>query len=147
AFGKVKKGSAPSLSVNLSVPGLAITDVDTESGYIQASVKDAGESGYRLTAAIRADAPVGKWYSDLWLKTNSSSVPKIRVPLTVEIEAPLSFSSSPVALGQVKPGSEAERKVVLRGAKPFKITRIEGTDDRWSVEDTTKDSKPVHVLV
>jgi hypothetical protein len=151
AFGRVKKGSSPSMSINLNVPGFAITDVETESNYIQAAVKEqqgnSGESAYQVTATIRNDAPAGKWYSDLWLKTNSPSVPKIRVPLTVEIEPALSLSSSAVALGRVQPGDQAERKVVLRGAKPFKIIRIEGADDRWTIEDTTKESKPVHILL
>jgi hypothetical protein len=152
SFGKVKKGSAPSASANLHILGGSwnIMDVQTESNYIRASVKevrrDTGEAGYELTASIRPDAPVGKWYSDIWLKTNNDSMPRIRVPLTVEVEPLLTLSSTSVQLGDVKTGTQAERKIVVRGAQPFKVTRIEGSDAAWSVEDNTKDSKPVHVL-
>jgi hypothetical protein len=51
-----------------------------------------------------------------------------------------------VSLGQVKAGTEGERRVIVRGVKPFKITKIEGTDDDLSVQDSTKESKPIHVL-
>jgi hypothetical protein len=153
AFGKAKKGTSPSASVSVGLPAgsaWAVTDVATGSNYIHASVKpskqDSGETTYKLVATIRPDTPVGKWYSDVWLKTNSESVPKIRVPLTIEIEPPLTMSSSSVALGTVRPGGEVERKVVIRGVQPFKITRIEGLDDQWSVSDATADSKTVHVL-
>jgi hypothetical protein len=152
-FGKVKKGSTSTASVNLTFPGgsgWVVSDVETESNYIQASLKeqrqDATEAGYHLTATIRADAPVGKWYSDVWLRTNSQSMPRIRVPLTVEIEPALTLSSSSVVLGEVRPGGEVERKVVVRGPTPFKITRIEGVDGQWNVQDATSESKPVHVL-
>jgi hypothetical protein len=153
AFGKVKKGTAPSASVNLNIlggGGWAIGDVQTESNYIQASVKEArretGEVSYQLTATVRADAPVGKWYSDVWLKTTNESMPRIRVPLTIEIEPTLSLSSASVQLGDVKPGAEVERKIMVRGATPFKVTRIEGADESWSVQDNTSESKPIHVL-
>src|SRR5437660_799351 len=81
---------------------------------------------YRLTGRLRGDAPVGKWYTDLWLRTNNPSMPQVRVPLTVDIESALSVSPEAVTLGQVKVQGESERRVVVRGVKPFKITRVQG---------------------
>jgi hypothetical protein len=51
-----------------------------------------------------------------------------------------------VILGQVKRGAVAERKVILRGARPFKIVRVEGDDGMWRVQESSDRSKPVHVL-
>ena len=73
-------------------------------------------------------------------------MPRVRVPLTVDIQFPLTISPGTVALGTVKPGDQAERKVVVRGVKPFKVTRVQGTDDQLAVRDSTADSKEVHVL-
>jgi hypothetical protein len=151
-FGQSRRGSAPSVSVTVTFVGNQwdITGVQRESSYVQTSLKeirrDSGEVSYQLTATLRPDTPVGKWYSDLWLRTNQSSVASIRVPLTVEIESALSVSPSTVQLGQVKPGSSVERKVIVRGTQPFKILRVEGTDQDLTVTDSTADSKPVHVL-
>ena len=90
-------------------------------------VKDAdGQPSYQLTAKLREDVPVGKWYTDVWVKTNNPEYPQIRVPLTMEVESGLSVSPDAVSLGQVAVNGESERRVIIRGVKPFKITRREG---------------------
>jgi hypothetical protein len=103
ALGQVKRGSVPSASVTVTLAGNGpwqITDVERASNYILTSVKelrrDVAEVSYQITAAVRADAPVGKWYTDIWLKTNNPGVPIVRVPLTVEIESALSQAKSEV---------------------------------------------------
>ncbi|HLJ97832.1 MAG TPA: DUF1573 domain-containing protein [Gemmataceae bacterium] len=152
-LGQAKRGSMPSASLNVTFTGNGqwqITEVERESNYILLAVKelrrDSAEVTYQVTAAIRADAPVGKWYSDVWLKTNNPTLPKLRVPLTVEIEPALSISPALVDLGPTHPGNEEERKVIVRGIKPFRITKVEGTDDQLVVRDNTTESKAVHVL-
>jgi len=151
ALGQAKRGTRPSGTITVTLyNGARITEIERESNYILPSAKqikrDSGELSYEITATIRADCPVGKWYSDLWLKTNNPSMPRVRVPLSVEIQTPLTISGGTVALGTVKPGTQAERKVVVRGTKPFKITRVQGTDDELTVKDSTTESKEVHVL-
>jgi hypothetical protein len=99
-----------------------------------------------LKAKIRPDTPAGKWYTDIWLKTNNPAVPRLRVPVTVEVEAALSVSPNTIVLGQVKAGTESDRKVIIRGVKPFRITGFSGTDNELKVRETAADSKTVHVL-
>ncbi len=153
AFGQVKRGAAPATASRVTFYGMTnahVTEVKPESNYVKAELKEVrrenSEVAYELTAKLRPDTPIGKWYTDVWLKTNIPSMPQIRVPLTVEIESPLSVSPELVSLGQVKAGTEGERRVIVRGVKPFKITKVEGTDEELVVQDSTKDSKPVHVL-
>jgi hypothetical protein len=153
AFGQTKRGSSPSAATTvtfLGQPQAQIIEAKGESNYVQATFKELKREGsevsYRLTAKLRSDAPVGKWFTDIWVKTNVASMPKVRVPLTVEIESALTLSPSAVALGQVPISGEVERRVVLKGVKPFKIDRIQGTDDQLQVRDNSTDSKQVHVL-
>lgn len=153
SFGRVKRGSTPSTALTLTFHGnsdLRVQSVKVESNYILPKVtlvrRQSSEVVYNVTAAMRSDAPVGKWYSDLWLKTNSSSMPQIRIPLTVDIESALSVTPDIVSMGRLKAGNEAERKVIVRGIKPFKITAVEGTDPELAVHDSTTQSKTVHVV-
>jgi hypothetical protein len=152
AFGQFKRGGSPSVSVLISFYGTEtqITEVKCESNYIQPKVQEVrrqeSEVTYQLTAKLRGDAPIGKWYTDVWLKTSNEGMPQIRVPLTVEIESALSISPETVTLGSVKSQTESERRVIVRGVKPFKITQILGTDDQVVVRDSTMQAKPVHVL-
>jgi len=154
AVGTVKRGGAPSATTQITFygnPGAQITSAKGESNYIQPAFTEVrrtdAEVVYQLTTKLRSDTPVGKWYTDVWVKTNIPSMPQLRVPLTVEIESALTVNPEAVALGKVKVNTEAERRVIVRGAKPFKITKIQGVDDALQVKDATPGDKEVHVLV
>jgi Protein of unknown function (DUF1573) len=153
AMGRVKRSTSPVASTTISLFGdtnWQITGIASDSNYIQPLCKmvrrDGVEVAYQLTARLRPDTPVGKWYSDIWLATNNLATPRMRVPLTVEVESALSISPGTVVLGPVKAGKETERKVIVRGVQPFRITRIQGTDKQMVVRDTTSAAKDVHVL-
>lgn len=154
AFGRVKRGTqAPEQKVTISFLGggqTQITEIKSESNYVRATLKevrrDAGEVIYELKAKVRPDTPAGKWYTDVWLKTNNPAIPRLRVPVTVEIEASLSISPTTVALGKVKAGTETDRKVIIRGIQPFRILRVTGTDSQLRVRETSTERKTVHVL-
>jgi hypothetical protein len=152
-FGRVKRGGTPAASVLVTFYGntdARIAEVQSESNYVRPAVKEVSrqesEVVYQVAANLRADTPAGKWFTDVWLKTNNPAMPQVRVPLTVEIESALSVSPEAVALGPVKVRGESERRVIVRGARPFKITSVEGADEQLLVRDSTPESKPVHVL-
>ena len=151
-FGKVKRGAPATQSMTIAFYGAPtkIIDAKSDSNYVQVSVKDAKGSGaegsYQLEAKIRPDTPAGKWYTDIWVGTNNPSMPKLRVPLTVEVEGPLTVSPNAVSLGDVKAGAETDRKVIIRGAKAFRITNITGTDGELRVREAKSENKTVHVL-
>ncbi len=152
AFGQVKRGGTPEAAVTVTfyTSGVKLTEAKAESNYIKTTVTESkttdGTSSFEVRAKLRGDVPVGKWYSDIWLKTNNGSLTQIRVPLNVEVEAALSVTPEAVALGAVKVDGEAERRIILRGVEPFKITKIEGLDEELTAKDSTEESKQVHVL-
>jgi hypothetical protein len=104
-FGKVKQGDAKSASMNITIynGAVQVTDVKSESNYIQPSVKELRRSGnetvYQVEAKVRPDTPVGVWFTDLWVMTNNQSYAKLRVPVTVEVEGlqPASNDKTPDA--------------------------------------------------
>lgn len=153
AFGVVKRGVGPEKSVNITFYGnnfSQITEVKTDSNYLQASIKETSRQSsqvdYTLTASVRPDTPAGRWYSDVWLTTNNPAIPRIRVPLTIEIESALTASPSTLVIGPLKPKEVSERKVILRGTKPFKILKAEGSDGTISVTSSSDEARAIHVL-
>jgi hypothetical protein len=153
AFGQVRRGTAAAAAVHVTFYGngdARVVDVRSESNYIRPSLREVrrqdSEVTYELSGTLRHDAPVGKWYTDVWLRTNNPTMPQVRVPLTVEIESALSVTPEAVTLGQLRVKGEGERRVIVRGTKPFKITRVQGTDDQVLVKDNTPEAKAVHVL-
>jgi hypothetical protein len=153
AMGRVKRTTVPSVASTISFfgdPNWQITSVGVDSNYIQPTCKmvrrDASEVAYELNVRLRPDTPVGKWFTDIWLTTNNPATPRVRVPLTVEVEPALSISPETVVLGEIKTGKESARKVIVRGARPFKITGIKGTDKEIAVRDNTNEARAIHVL-
>ena len=153
AMGQVKRTTAPRATITLTFYGSGdarILNAQGESNYVRAGYKLLrrldSEVVYQVTAALRPDTPVGRWYTDVWVKTNLATMPQVRVPLTVEIESPLSVSPETVTLGRVKLKGESERRVIVRGIKPFLITKVQGGDGQLLVRDTTRARKQIHVL-
>lgn len=153
AFGQIKRGTGPVSSVKVKFYGNAdakITSVKGESNYVQPAVtevsRNGGEVEYELKTKLRADTPVGKWYTDVWIKTNIPTMEQVRVPLTVEVESPLTVSPSVLSLGTIKASDDTKRKIIVRGASPFKITNVKGADASTEVEYDGKKSREVHVL-
>lgn len=157
ALGQVKQGATASTAVTVTLQGNGpwqITDAEPESEFVQPTVKqlrrDDTEVSYLLTASLRKDAPVGKWYTEVWLKTSDPSRGRIRVPLTVEVQPPLAASSSPIVPGPVRGGAKPERAIVLHGigapaealASPQKST----AKDRAADADAPRAEKATPVI-
>jgi Protein of unknown function (DUF1573) len=152
-FGQIKRGTTPSASVSVTFYGNSearILSARGESNYLVPTFSEArradSEVVYTLSTTLRPDTPVGKWYTDIWIKTNLAGMPQLRVPLTVEVESPLTISPGLVALGTLKVNGESERRVIIRGVKPFKITNVKGGDNILQVKANSSEAREVHVL-
>jgi hypothetical protein len=150
-FGTIKLGAAPSASVVIdhrSFSGWKITGVENENGYIQTKIEPTGNgaNSYRLVVRLREDTPAGYWHASLGLVTNDPTTPRIRVPLSVEVQGLLAVTPQTLNMGRLA-SDTVEKKIVIRGAKPFKITGVEGLDAILSVDQTkSEEAKLAHVL-
>jgi hypothetical protein len=149
-FGRVKRGAAAKASTTVQYHGggnWQVLSVENENAYLKPDLQQFGnDPTYQLTVTLRPDIPAGAWHADLWLKTTDPATPRIRVPLVVEVESNLTATPSDVQLGQIRAGTLGERKVVIRGTSPFKISKIEGQDEQFKVSGVTDEAKTVHVL-
>jgi hypothetical protein len=151
-FGSVKRGTAPTATVTLTFygyPAAKITQVKGESTYVQPTFKEAKrtefEVSYTVTAKLRDTTPVGRWFTDVWVKTDVAGLAQVRVPLTVDVESPLTVSPAVVSLGAVKVKEGADRRVIIRGVTAFKITDVKGLAGDIEVKKSAE-SREVHVL-
>jgi hypothetical protein len=154
-FGAVRHGSGPTASTTIEYRGgqanWTITGLANDNGYIQPKLEEVsrhfGTTTYKLTVRLRDDLPLGSWHADLWLNTSDATSPRIRVPLTVEVQGALTAAPQSLDLGKVAKGGQLEKKVVLRGAEPFKITKIEGLEgSNIEVTGQSEEAKDVQVL-
>ncbi len=152
AFGPVPHGTSIARQTSVTFSGgTQLVNVAADSNYVQLAAKgtrgSAGDVTYEITATLRPDTPVGKWYTDVWLNTNNAGAARVRVPLTVDIEPALNLSPATATFGSVTMGAEAERRVILRGPQPFRIKEVKGADDQVSLTTgDAQEARPVHVL-
>src|SRR5262249_40196737 len=153
AFGPVRFGKESKSTVHLSLLGNANWEVSKpicDSNYVKPTVSQAKRNGsevsYELTATLRSDLPVGKWFTDVWVQTNDPSMPKLRIPLTVEVLPAVSATPNVVQFGEIKVGAKGEQRLIVRGEQPFKILDVKGIDGPLSVSGKNDEAKAVHIL-
>ena len=91
-FGKIKRGDAPTRQMIVAVPGqpkLQVTGASCDSKFIQVKVQELGRGTtsavYQVGATIGPDIPEGKLYTQVELSTNNPAMPKLLVPVSVEV--------------------------------------------------------------
>ena len=153
SFGGIRKGTTPVAKVQVTLysdPNWSIESVKADSNYVKPQARlikrNGAEVTYEISASLRADLPVGKWFSDIWLQTNNDSLARVRVPLTVDVNSAITATPENVQLGEVKVGDSTEQNVMIRGDKPFTIKEIRGLDDSFKAQETNNAPKAVHVL-
>lgn len=155
AFGAVKKGHETKTSTKvtfLSDPNWQITEAKSTGGYVKAEVKQDTRAGglvtYEVTACLDKDCPAGNWVSDIYLKTSNPAIPKLRIPVTVNVTAPaVAASPNVVSFGNVALGTTPEKKVTLQSGSPFKILKVNGVDEQLKVVIEKNEASPVHTIV
>jgi hypothetical protein len=152
-FGQVKRGQGGQVSTKVtftSDPNWVVAESKSTGGYVRVSHKLESRQGntvtYEITATLDKDCPAGNWCSDVYLRTSNAAVAQLRIPVTVHVTSPVAVSPEAVRLGEVALGSPSEQQVTVQAAAPFKIVRVNGTDEQVAVKVDTQESKPVHVL-
>jgi hypothetical protein len=139
-FGTVTRGATPSQVIDVEYAGVLpwqVTEVVAKDVPYTIAIKEtyrrppngkiAGQVGYRMTATLKPDAPLGALKHDVFLKTNDPASPMVPVLIEANVQSPLTVSPALLSLGAVKINTALTRRVVLRGTRPFRVTGVEGT--------------------
>ena len=97
SFDRIRRGSSPTAMATVALRGdrhWQVLGCKCDSAYVETTIKEqvseTDEIRYLITARVRPDLPVGRWYTAVWLTMGDPTATRIRVPLTVEIEPALS---------------------------------------------------------
>jgi Protein of unknown function (DUF1573) len=86
------ESKAAGVTVTMGDSACNVLAATCESEYIQPSVallsRQAAGVSYQVSAKLRATPPAGTYYSTVWLTTNSAAMPRVAVPVIVEVKAP-----------------------------------------------------------
>ncbi len=155
AFGTVRQGQGGKVTTKLTLysdPNWQVTEAESSGIYIKATAKkldklvnEAGVS-YEVTATLDPACPVGNWTADVYVKTSAAGMQKLRVPVTVNVIAPIAVNPEAVSFGSVTAGTAADQKVMLQGGQAFKILEVKGADAELEIGPAGPASRPVHIL-
>ena len=153
-FGTVDQGSEHEKKVRVRYAGRSgwdITDVVTSndsSDYYAVELNNLQRQGgvvrYELVVRLKESAPAGYLKDQLILVTNDSNNPRIPLDIEGRVTPEISVMPENWVLGDVEPGGEVPKKLIVRGKTPFTITQIEG-DDCFSF-DYADEAKTTHVV-
>lgn len=153
AFGTLRKGQGGKVSTKvtfLSDPNWQVTESTSTGGYVGVKHKLESRNGsmvtYDITATLDKDCPAGNWTADIYLKTSNPAVATLRIPVTVNVTAPVAVNPEAVQFGNLSLGNATKKRVILQSGTPFKILEIKGADDQLGVKVESKEAKPIHIL-
>lgn len=156
-FGDVNEGDAAEKVVTVDYAGRSnweIVDVTNENDNfaveLTETARTSGRVSYTLGVKLKSGLPAGHIKDQLTVVTNDTRPDNQRIPLFVSGNIRPEFSVTPerLVLGELEPGKETTKKIVVRGKTPFKITDVtcgEGEEDCFAFE-TDKESRAVHFV-
>jgi hypothetical protein len=153
SFGTLRKGQGGKSTTRLtfySDPNWQITEAASGGAFVKATAKQTQRQGnevsYELTATLDEKCPVGDWTTDVWVKTSTPGMERIRVPVRVTVVSPIAVNPETVRFGEVSKGEPSEQKVILQGTQPFKVVEVKGAEGEVAIDKVADGARPVHVL-
>ncbi len=145
AFGEIEQGKAAERTVSVSYSGRsdwAIVDVRSANSSFEVELLDGernfGRVTYKMLVRLKVDAPTGYLQDQLTIVTNDSYNGSLELPVEGRIVSPLTVSPASLFLGVLKPGETVEKKLFVKGTKPFKIVSIECEGDCFKFQTSDK---------
>jgi Protein of unknown function (DUF1573) len=152
-MGQARKGAEGSGTIQVTMrndPYFEIKSAASSTDYVQPNFKlirrERSEVVYEITANLKPGLDTGAWTTDILFNTSSPSLPTVRIPVLVEVVAPITATPSVVQFPMIKVGDKKEMSVVVKGDKPFKIIDVKGGDDLIKAVAEGSEAKQAHVV-
>lgn len=151
-FGTVDQGESVSKTSKLMYAGRSdwkVLEIKSNRPWLMPRVEQTlrgnGRVDYDVTVDLREDAPTGFFQDELIVVTNDRSMPRVPLPVSGNVESPLSISPQAIALGSLKPGEAVKQRIIVRGQQPFLIESI--SCEGWDVDyEAASEPKETHIL-
>lgn len=152
SFAAVDQGETATKTVSVNYAGRndwQILDVQSANTNFEVELDETrrgnGRVDYKLLVRAKGSMPAGFFNDQLVLVTNDHRAKN--VPLRVEgnVVASLSVNPKALSLGVLQPGQQIKKTLVVRGKRPFKITKVACEDGCFEFSPSTE-SKPMHLI-
>lgn len=156
-FGVAQRGSSPSQFIDVEYAGaldwrlteivkngnapfeLRVEEVMRQSAQVRRVT-------YRIHATLKPDAAAGNFKEEILLKTNDPASPSLTFAISGNVQAALTAAPALVSLNSLRVGEIQEKKVVIRGSRPFRITNIDGQGQGISAQAPSDRTASTHIV-
>lgn len=152
-FGAVARGQSPEHLLTIDRVGAAhwkvermVTGSRHFNGQLVETARSAALVQYKLTLAIKPEAPAGVVRDEVRLLTNDPETASIPINVTATIQGDLTASPSVLTLGRVASAGGAQGRFLVRASKPFAVVAVEGGGDGFSVAPHDTNKAMTHLL-
>lgn len=153
-FGEVDEGEPNEQRVKLTYAGRSdwrILDVMNDNDHFEVELDEINRSGgrveYELLVRLKGNVPAGYLKDQLTVVTNDQIQQNSRIPLFVSgrIRPEITVTPAQLVLGEIAPGDEVTKRIIVRGKKPFSIVDVTCGEDCFTFA-TDKDQKVLHFV-
>jgi len=141
-LGTVAAGAQPTAKVDVEYAGVlnwSILELNSGKLPVVATFKESfrrqGSVAYEVTVTLKPEAPQGEIKDFIYLKTNDPQTPLVPLLVIGGVASELTLTPQNLTLAEARAGEALTRRVVIRGARPFSITRVESPDP--DIQSTT----------
>jgi hypothetical protein len=152
-FGALSRGQTATGVVTidrLGMPNWRAERMVSTSKVLDATLVETARSadgvGYKLTVALKPGAQAGPIRDEIRILTNDPETPAIPILVTGLVRGDVSATPALLALGDVASAGGAQGRYLVRGARPFAITAVEGEGDGFALSVDDKAQKTLHVV-
>ncbi|QGJ71878.1 Secreted protein containing DUF1573 [Planctomycetales bacterium 10988] len=152
-FGSIDQGTEPTQKVHIRHYGSSswqITGIETTSAYVKAEALETFRSGgqveYDMMIRMLASAPEGYIQESFTVLTSEGSSSSFPVEVSARVISELTVNPSPLFLGIVQSDQATSKSLIVKGKRPFLVTKVECSDPRFTCKALPKEPKNVHVL-
>ena len=140
-YGEIASGESREQEVVITHSGNSgweITDVRSHCSNLQVRLNPPerfpGMVRYRMRVRIDGKVPEGEIRERLTLISNDREFPTTEMAIAGRVRPLVSVSPASVSLGTTQRDGSVERRLVVRGDKPFEIMDVQCADERFEFE-------------
>jgi len=152
-FGSVEQGEEVARRVQVNFSGRnnwAIQDVRSANPHLNVRLDEVSRGQarvvYDMHVTLKGDAPAGYIQDQLNLVTNDAQ--RRTIPIQVEgvVNSAVSVSPADWFVGVVQPGQTVEKRLIIRGKKPFRITGVKCDNEQFEMNAPAGEAKALQFV-
>ena len=153
-FGDVDAGTEATAVVDIAYAGRSDRDIGAIKitnknlkAVLSAPVRRRNEIHFKLTMTLSAETPPGRLRDLVTIVTNDRRNPFVPLMIDGTVTADITATPPTLSFGQLAAGKSRKLQLVLRGKKPFSVSKIDCEDLSDCFEaGLSKQSRTLHIV-